>query len=248
MITNRAAVHAQALCFVLAATILVPQAVAAQFVPTPSTSCTGGYYALLLTLDAQRSGLRILGPRAFVGNVALAGLTRQSHILLDEGSVVSPRGLSSIEQQVVIRSAEPIAAASFRPRGASCDVTAVAASPNAVRARTTAWGARGLDASDDGVLDAGTCAQPYVPAAALRAVPPDMPAIAQQQGISGRVVVLVGVDETGALTSADVQTSPSKILNYASLSAARHSTYRPAIAQCRPVTSTAAFIVDFTRQ
>jgi TonB family protein len=236
------------LCLLVSATLLAPQPAAAQFVPAPSTSCTGGYYALLMTIDPQRSELRIIGPHAFVGNVGLFGRTLRSHIVLDGGSVVSPRGLSSMEQQVVIRSAEAIAAASFRPAGASCDVAAVAGSANAARAGAPAWGARSLDATDDGVLDAVTCAQPYVPADAIRAVPPDMPVIAQQQGITGRVVVLVGVDETGALTSAQVQASPSKMLNAASLFAARRSTYRPAIVQCRPVASTAAFIVDFVRQ
>ena len=63
MTTNTVAAHAQTLCFVLAATMLAPHAAAAQFAPALSTSCTGGYYALLLTIDAQRSELRIIGPR-----------------------------------------------------------------------------------------------------------------------------------------------------------------------------------------
>lgn len=65
-------------------------------------------------------------------------------------------------------------------------------------------------------------------------VQPDVPPMAQQQGITGDVVVRVTVDASGAVTNAVIQSSPSAILNAAALAAARASTYQAGMQNCQP--------------
>src|SRR5437870_5653114 len=77
-----------------------------------------------------------------------------------------------------------------------------------------------------------TCARPNVPATTLRAVEPDTPQIAQQQGISGTVQVIVSLDSSSHVTGTRIQTSPSAVLNSAALSAARQSTFQTEIRDC----------------
>ena len=89
------------------------------------------------------------------------------------------------------------------------------------------------------------CARPNAPAVVLRAVEPDTPAIAQQQNIGGTVQVVVDLDERSEVTGARLQSSPSAILNAAALSAARRSTYRTQIRDCRPVPSEFVFSATF---
>jgi len=67
----------------------------------------------------------------------------------------------------------------------------------------------------------------------LRLAQPDTPPLAQQQGITGDVVVRVTLDGSGAMTAAQIQQSPSAILNSAALSAARASTYQPGLVSCK---------------
>ncbi len=92
------------------------------------------------------------------------------------------------------------------------------------------------------------CARPNVPATVVRAVTPDVPAMAQQQGISGTVVVLVGLDENSRVTMAAIQSSPSAVLNAAALLAARTSTYQTEIRDCHPVASRYVFSVRFDNE
>lgn len=92
------------------------------------------------------------------------------------------------------------------------------------------------------------CARPNVPATVIRAVTPDMPALAQQQRISGTVVVAVTLDQDSNVTGTAIQSSPSAVLNAAALSAARMSTYQTEIRDCRPVASQSVYTVTFDSQ
>lgn len=92
------------------------------------------------------------------------------------------------------------------------------------------------------------CARPNIPPSTLRAVEPDMPAMAQQQGITGDVTVDVSLDEASHITGATVESSPSKILNNAALSAARQSTFQTEIKDCKPIAATYRFVVTFASQ
>ena len=92
------------------------------------------------------------------------------------------------------------------------------------------------------------CARPNVPPSTVRAVEPDMPAMAQQQGITGDVTVDVSLDEASHIVGANVESSPSKILNAAALSAARQSTFQTEIRDCKPIAATYRFVVTFASQ
>ena len=92
------------------------------------------------------------------------------------------------------------------------------------------------------------CARPNIPPSTLRAVEPDMPAMAQQQGITGDVTVDVSLDEASHIVGATVESSPSKILNNAALSAARQSTFQTEIKDCKPIAATYRFVVTFASQ
>lgn len=93
------------------------------------------------------------------------------------------------------------------------------------------------------------CANPNVPAKTVNAVQAETPTLAQQQGISGEVTVLVSLDENSKLsTPPTVQKSPSVLLNKAAIDAARQSTYQTEIRNCKPIAATYRFIVEFQSQ
>ena len=93
-----------------------------------------------------------------------------------------------------------------------------------------------------------SCARPNVAATTLRAAPPDMPTMAQQQGITGTVQVVVSLDTQSRVVGTRVQSSPSVLLNQAALSSARESQFRTEIRNCEPVAADYIFTVDFTSQ
>jgi TonB family protein len=93
-----------------------------------------------------------------------------------------------------------------------------------------------------------SCARPNVAATTLRAIEPDTPQMAQQQGISGVVQVIVSLNADSKVTGTRVQSSPSAILNNAALSAARNSTFQTEIRDCKPIAADYIFSVDFSSQ
>ena len=93
-----------------------------------------------------------------------------------------------------------------------------------------------------------SCARPNVAATTLRAIEPDTPAMAQQQGISGTVQVVVSLNADSKVTGTRVQSSPSAVLNSAALSAARNSTFQTEIRDCKPIAADYIFSVDFSSQ
>ncbi len=93
-----------------------------------------------------------------------------------------------------------------------------------------------------------SCSRPNLPAATLRAVEPETPALAAQQGISGAVQVVVSLDAASRVTAARVQSSPSAVLNAAALGAARGSQFRTEVRDCVPVGADYVFTVEFTAQ
>lgn len=94
--------------------------------------------------------------------------------------------------------------------------------------------------------DPALCAVPDVPAAVLRAVEPDTPVAALQAHVTGRVEVLVSLDAGGHVVNATIAQSPSTLLNAPSLAAARASTYRAALHDCKPAPGQYSFAVQYT--
>ena len=94
--------------------------------------------------------------------------------------------------------------------------------------------------------DPALCAVPDVPAFVVRAAEPDTPLAAQQAHITGRVDVRVSLDAGGHVVGASIANSASTLLNEVSLAAARNSTYRAALHDCKPVPSEYTFAVDYS--
>ena len=90
-----------------------------------------------------------------------------------------------------------------------------------------------------------TCARPYAAATVKYAAEPATPAIAAQQGILGTVYVVVVLDDRGVPQAARIVTSPSAVLNNASLGAAMRSEYTPEVFRCSPVTGGYVFGIEF---
>ena len=93
-----------------------------------------------------------------------------------------------------------------------------------------------------------SCARPNVPATTVHALEPDTPALAEQQGISGTVEVVVSLDAQSRIVATRIQHSPSAVLNAAALAAARGSQFRTEIQNCEPIAADYLFSVDFTSQ
>lgn len=131
--------------------------------------------------------------------------------------------------------------------------------PNAIPGAPGTPAARAIDV--DGAAPAATpaatpkptptplsCARPTVAATTLHPLEPDTPALAQQQGISGIVQVVVSLDAQSRVVGARIQSSPSALLNQAALGAARGSQFRTEVKNCEPVAADYVFSVDFTSQ
>ena len=78
------------------------------------------------------------------------------------------------------------------------------------------------------------CTTPDRAPSVIAQAPVDTPPLAQQQGISGDVVVTVTLNAAGTPILVAIKQSPSAILNSAALSAARASTYQPGLTNCVP--------------
>jgi hypothetical protein len=89
------------------------------------------------------------------------------------------------------------------------------------------------------------CARPNVPASIVRTVLPDIPPMAQQQGISGTVQVRVSLDEQSHVTGTSIMSSPSVILNAPALVAARQSVYQTEIRDCKPIAASYINAIEF---
>ncbi len=94
-----------------------------------------------------------------------------------------------------------------------------------------------------------SCAVPNKEAATTRAVQPDYPDIARQQGAAGTTQVKVSLSATGAvLGTAVYRSSGNAALDSAALAAARASAYSPEIENCERVPGSYLFQADFTGQ
>jgi len=92
------------------------------------------------------------------------------------------------------------------------------------------------------------CAHPNVAASTIEAASVDTPSLAQQNGISGVVDVIVRLDEHSHIVAARIAHTPSALLNDAALRAARTSTFRTEVRDCLPVAAEYVFSVEFDGQ
>jgi hypothetical protein len=91
-----------------------------------------------------------------------------------------------------------------------------------------------------------SCAVPNAPATTLKADEPAYPAAAIASRASGIVQVIVILDDHSRVMWTDVAKSDNPVFNDEAVRAARLSTYRAAIRNCKPVAARYLFTVDFT--
>jgi hypothetical protein len=58
----------------------------------------------------------------------------------------------------------------------------------------------------------------------------------------------VQLDENSKLVAASVSKTPSAVLNNAALAAARQSTFKTRVVNCKPIAESYRFIVEFSSQ
>jgi protein TonB len=94
-----------------------------------------------------------------------------------------------------------------------------------------------------------SCAKPHVDAQIVRAIEPEYPLLAQQQGLIGTTQIVVTLAETGAVIDARVYAgSGSLVLDEAALAAAKRSTYSSEIDDCKRVGGSYLFRAEFATQ
>ena len=89
------------------------------------------------------------------------------------------------------------------------------------------------------------CARPNVAASVVHAVRGVVSPMAEQQGLYGRVDVVVSLDAASRIVGTRVLRSPAGILNQAAITAAQASSFQTEIRDCRPIASDLIYSVDF---
>jgi TonB family protein len=90
------------------------------------------------------------------------------------------------------------------------------------------------------------CSAPYTEAAIANAAQPELPHIAKEQGISGKVVLEIRLSPSGKLVAGKVATSSGNPwLDREALASAAQSKYVPETQDCNAVGGTYLLTVDF---
>ncbi len=92
------------------------------------------------------------------------------------------------------------------------------------------------------------CGVPNIGATVLRPATPVTPPFAEQQDIEGAVQVVVSLDADSRVVGARIQRTPSAELNQAAITAARQTTFRTEIRDCRPIATDYLYSVDFVNK
>ncbi len=93
---------------------------------------------------------------------------------------------------------------------------------------------------------APNCDRPNVPATVLHADEAEFPMEAYVAKAKGAVYVRVVLDDRSRVIWTDVESTASPLLSDAALQAARNSTYRTQVVNCRPIAAQYLFGVEFT--
>ena len=95
------------------------------------------------------------------------------------------------------------------------------------------------------VNDPRPCAQADRPATTVRAAAPQIPQMAQMQGIGGTVFVRVLLSPDDAILATDISRSASVLLNNSALAAANASQFRGETYRCKPTFGEYLFTVNY---
>lgn len=229
------------LAFILAATLVAAAPLAAP--PTaasPQTesdaavrTCGIGLQATKIEGTPNAVTVRLGSPPAPGATITAYGTTTQWSAPIGPYAIASVARGEYKEYSFVVRAGGPIEALLYQRANPPCTTHAAVRERNSydgpdVERPTLALG-------DAKPLDPINCAQRYAPATTLDAFEPKYPPIAQQQRITGVVVVVVSIDQFGKPTRAVIQSSPSRLLNPASIDAALRSTFSPETFRCHTV-------------
>lgn len=208
----------------------------------PRLACATTFAVTAVAGDPNAVVVRVTDPAdPLHGKITAFGHDRTWTGTVDRAAIATRFNVR--ESSVLVRADAPIEAMTYEPERGSCTFRAGTRARNGYdgndvqRPEVTVSGAQPLEPV--------ACAQPYVSPTVLHASEPQTPAMAAQQGILGTVRVGVALDERGMPQSLRVISSPSVILNLASLEAARRSTYAGAVFRCAPVPSGYEFAIEF---
>jgi hypothetical protein len=217
----------------------------AQPLPTVPTECAERLYAATTT-DPPATLIRLVGQTPVLnGTVRLFATAHSWTARVSRGDGTRFNSNAGAEEDVLVRTPQPITAVVYEPSlpDGSCAIVAEVAPRGP---HDPPEPARVLAATDDGVLPRPACVRPFVPTTVVKAAEPRTPPMAQQQGITGLVHVLVSLDATSRILMTRIGSSPSALLNSVSIAAARQSVYQTAVVDCRPVPSAYDFVVSFS--
>jgi Gram-negative bacterial TonB protein C-terminal len=91
-----------------------------------------------------------------------------------------------------------------------------------------------------------TCPQPNVPARVVHAAEPGYPPEAYPTRAKGLVQVRVVLDDRSRLLWTDIQSSTNPVFDESARQAARETTYRTQVRNCRPIPAVYIFTVDYS--
>ena len=120
----------------------------------------------------------------------------------------------------------------------------VAAGVLAVAIASTGW-AGAQDVTPRPTPPPLLCARPNLPAMTIRDVEAELPLEAEHLERNADVLVVITLDAESRLTNARIQSSPSTLLNAAALAAARASTFRTEIRDCRSLAADYLYTASF---
>jgi hypothetical protein len=215
----------------------------AQDSPQSRLMCAADFFAEPVDRSLQTVVLHLRKSRGpLAGTIEAYG---SDHVwsVTSRGGVAVPNSMRIGDEEFVVRAGVPITAIVFKPSWASCLMFAAV---RPYRSVAPFFRSPAVDARDDGPVEPTQCDHPFIAAAVIRAVEPDIPAMAQQQGIAGTVDIAVALGVRNNVEAVAVASSPSAILNASALASARNSVYQTAIAGCKPVPSAYLFSVSYS--
>jgi hypothetical protein len=209
-----------------------------------NTACAGRLDAIRVASDPNAVVLRAGSlPGPFRGTITAFGRATTWTGTFDRWNATTVDGREW--PSVIVKADAPIEGIEYAPTFASCTFHAGTRNSSAY---DHAWLVDGpiVTVTNPQPVDPPACASPYVPASTLRAFEPNVPREAMETNITGYVRIAVALDEKGRPQHARIASSPSVLLNAASLDAAMHSTYSPTIFRCKPVASGYEFNVEYS--
>ncbi len=189
--------------------------------------------------------LHLTGPRALSGTARMFGRERSWTAAITPAMSVTTTPYGEEQHAVLVRTAAPVVGVQFTPNGETCSLVAEVR-PHGPYDREDPDADRAVDGTDAGPAPSTPCTKPYASPLVVRAKEPETPPLAQQQHITGTVIIAVALDENGRVTGARVSSSPSVVLNASALDAAQQSTFRTAVLACRSIPAAYAFVVSYS--